>query len=446
MLRYPLPKGIRSFDPLMLKSRKYIFNILESIFVKYGYNYIETPIIENLDFLLKNNDNKLLFKIFNSGNLNSFNKKVLKEICNKGLRYDLTLPLMRYINDHNISFPFKSYQIQKVWRADNPQKDRYREFYQCDIDILGSNTIANEIEILSIYYKSLIKLNINNFTISINHREIIYNILLISKCEVLFKEICIEIDKIDKIGMKNFVKNLQKYNISRNSINSILKYITISDSNEILHTLKCDFIKNNIDLKSIVMIDDLYKYLKSSFFDLKKIMFNIKLSRGLNYYTGLIFEVKINNYDSISIGGGGRYDMLFQSIYNKKVPCVGISFGIERIYNFMKKNQILKYYDYNFKPDFLIVNLHSKSLEYTLYIFNKIMDINWSIEMYQGDQNNNKIVKKSIIYANNKNIRYIFFIGLIEMEKKVINLKDLNTKKSYIFKDLHEIKKIINMN
>ncbi len=451
MIKYNLPKGIRSFSPIELAERKYIFNILKQIFKSYGYQYIETPIINNLNLLENNNNNKLIFKIINSGdilskvNINTCldTEYLHKLICNKGLRYDLTIPLLQYMHRHinNINLPFKCYQIQKVWRADKPQKGRYREFYQCDIDIIGSNSIIDEVELISIFYHALTRLGFKNFTFYINHINILYNILIISKCDHLFKEISIEIDKINKIGLKQFKKNLASYNIALDTINSIMDYMNLKDSNQLLNIIENDFVNKKLDLKGINEIKSFFRYIQYFNLNTQHIKFDHKLTRGLNYYTGMIFEVIINDMNIGSVGGGGRYDSINSNIGLNNMGRVGISFGIERIYDIMKNMNMFNNIDvikHNIK--ILLVNINNNSLEYSLSLLNNIRKININIQFYSKFTN----CTKAIQYALNKKINYIIFIGNTEMNNNYFKIKNLINKNYYTIYNVNELINIIN--
>ncbi len=431
-----IPKGTRDFSPLVMNRRNYIFNTIEKVFKLYGFLQIETPAIENLSVLMgKYGDegDKLLFKILNSGDFLSkvddklLSKKNSTEITNKisekGLRYDLTVPFARYVVQHQneITFPFKRYQIQPVWRADRPQKGRYREFYQCDVDIIGSNSLLNEIEIIKITDKifSLLDLNI---TIKINNRKILQGIAESFNQPDKIINIAVAIDKLDKIGINKVANELKQNNIN----DDLIKFFknSIANNNLSLENLKKLFSdkKSEIGLKGINELNFIKEYL--SYIKLKKakIEFDFSLARGLNYYTGAIFEVKSNDIEIGSITGGGRYDNLSEVFGLKNVSGVGISFGADRIYDVMEKlNKFPKNIETTTK--ILFVNFGETEEKYCLKLIDQIRDNNINAELYPSAAK----LKKQISYANNKNIPYVALIGENEIAQNTITLKNMKS-------------------
>jgi histidyl-tRNA synthetase len=386
-----LPKGTRDFGPIELRKRQYIFNTIKSVFEKYGYQPIETPVMENLSTLegkYGEEGDKLLFRILNSGDafqkfrndegkISNFEFRI-SDLCEKGLRYDLTIPFARYVVMHqnDITFPFKRYQIQPVWRADRPQKGRYREFYQCDADVIGSDSLLNEVELVLIYDEVFDRLGID-VKILFNSRKILQGIADYCGCSDRLDIITSSIDKLDKIGRNGVVEELSKKGISKDKIERIFDCIEISpedyvfdtiedliasglseeeaqyewgiENNRfrkdfgILNCLKEDFeLAEPVSQLGLVGISESKKILSLLFKNGVKSMisFDSSLARGLDYYTGTIFEVKATALEMGSIGGGGRYDNLTGVFGLPNVSGVGISFGIERIYDVMEELEL----------------------------------------------------------------------------------------------------------
>ena len=345
-----IPKGTRDFCPDEMIKREYIFSILKNIFSKYGFQNIETPTIENLDVLKGNygeEGDKLLYSILNSGDFlknqkldsNTNYKDLKSNIAKKGLRYDLTVPLARYVsmNRNNISFPFKRYQIQKVWRADKPQKGRYREFCQCDIDYVGTDSLLCEIEIINIINSIFNQLGYNNYTLKLNNRKILAGISESLDIKNRFNDLCISIDKIDKIGNKGFEKELSNQNFNKKTINYLIEIFQYEGNN----LEKLDFIEKKINTSKLGLegIEDLRKIINFLGENDKKLEIDFTLARGLAYYTSSIFEIISTKNNTGSLAGGGRYDNLTEIFGLKDMSGIGISFGIERIYNLLEEQK-----------------------------------------------------------------------------------------------------------
>ena len=347
-----VPKGTRDFSPAEMLKRNLIFDTIKSVFRKYGYQQIETPSMEKLSTLTGKygeEGDKLIFKILNNGdfladggvkgeNMIADSKKLAPLIAEKALRYDLTVPFARYVVMHQneITFPFKRFQVQPVWRADRPQRGRYREFYQCDADVVGSDSLLNEAEFALIYDEALSTLGLQDFTIKINNRKILSGIAeIIDKSDNII-DLTVAIDKLDKIGLEGVTKELMERGFSGADIDKIKPVILLEGSNaEKLQRLREALVNSGIGLKGCDEVDAVLNYVGICKLQTAKLELDISLARGLNYYTGAIFEVKTNEVSMGSIGGGGRYDDLTGMFGLKGITGVGISFGADRIYDVM---------------------------------------------------------------------------------------------------------------
>ena len=431
-----IPKGTRDFSPLVMNKRNYIFKTIESVFKLYGFSQIETPAMENLSTLMGKygeEGDKLLFKVLNSGDyISKVDENILKErnsikitnkISEKGLRYDLTVPFARYVVQHQneITFPFKRYQIQPVWRADRPQKGRYREFYQCDIDVIGSNSLLNEIEIIKITDEIFFRFDIN-VTVKINNRKILQGIAESFNQPDKIIDIAVAIDKLDKIGIDEVAKELEKNNISSELITFFKKSITnnsfsIDNLNQLFIDKKSE--TGKLGISELKYIKD---YLKDINLKKAKIEFDFSLARGLNYYTGAIFEVKSTDVEIGSITGGGRYDNLSEIFGLKNISGVGISFGADRIYDVLENlNKFPQEIDNTTK--ILFVNFGETEEKHCLKLLDKIRDYGINAEIYPSSAK----LKKQITYCNNKNIPFVALIGENEMLENKITLKIMKT-------------------
>ncbi|HOZ30905.1 MAG TPA: histidine--tRNA ligase [Bacteroidales bacterium] len=433
-----IPKGTRDFGPAEMLKRKYIFDCIESVFIKYGYSPIETPAMENLSTLLgKYGDegDKLLFKILNSGNfLNNIPTseftvenlhKITNSISEKGLRYDLTVPFARFVVQHRneINFPFKRYQIQPVWRADKPQKGRYREFYQCDVDVIGSRTMLNEFELLQIIDEVFGTLKINT-TIKINNRKILCGIAEAIGEEDKFIAITIAIDKIDKVGIDKVCEELRENNLSEQAITKLIPVLENKrDNKESIKFLEKLLQNNEIGLKGIEEIKILFDYLKLNPLN-SNVQLDLSLARGLNYYTGAIIEVKANDVEIGSICGGGRYDNLTEIFGLKDISGVGISFGADRIYDVMEQLNVFP--DKTAKSsDVLFVNFGEREESVCLKLAKTLRQNGISCEVYPEKSKLDKQFK----YANNKNISYVAIIGENEIADSSVTIKNMSNGK-----------------
>ena len=438
-----IPKGTRDFSPAEMACRNYIFDTVKSIFKKYGYAPLETPAMENLTTLLgKYGDegDKLLFKILNSGEafagvdaeeLSHSNALSLK-VCEKGLRYDLTVPFARYVVQHQneITFPFKRFQIQPVWRADRPQKGRYREFYQCDVDVIGSQSQINELELVQIADEVFRKLDIN-VCIKINNRKVLQGLAEIIGHPDKLVDITVAIDKIDKIGLQAVKEELAERGIDSDGIAILEPILQMQGTNrEKLAAIRTVLsgsgaapgsTASEVGLKGVDELEELFNYIESANIK-QKVEIDLSLARGLNYYTGAIFEVKALDFQIGSICGGGRYDNLTGIFGLPNISGVGISFGADRIYD------VLKGLD-KFPKDaiegtkLLFSNMGSAETAYALPIAARLRSQGISCEIYPD----NTKLKKQFDYATKKGIRYFAIIGEDEIKAGEVTLKDLTT-------------------
>lgn len=424
-----LPKGTRDFGPGEMKKREYLFKIFKDTFSLYGFNALETPSMENINVLngkYGEEGDKLIFRILDSGdfikdvdNIESKDSNNLrKEISKKGLRYDLTVPFARYVsmNRDKITLPFKRYQIQNVWRADRPQKGRFREFYQCDVDYIGTKSIVCEAEIIDLVYSIFEKLKIQDFSVKLNNRKVLFGIVETLSLQDNFDKICIIIDKIDKIGKDKFVEELKNIDLSKSQIEKLNSVLFFDGSNDDKIKFLKDFLsKSSTGLEGINEIENLTKLSKEFIFD-------INLARGLSYYTSSIFEVILDEKNIGSLCGGGRYDDLTEIFGYKDISGIGISFGIERIYEIMKERNLFPD-SINKKDTVLVCSMSEKYLDDSLRISSILRNNNISTDLYPD----NPKLKKQLQYANNNDIPYVIIIGEDEVTSKLFTLKDMET-------------------
>ena len=424
-----LPKGTRDFGPVEMKKREYLFKIFKDTFSLYGFNALETPSMENINVLngkYGEEGDKLIFRILDSGdfikdveNIESKDSNNLrKEISKKGLRYDLTVPFARYVsmNRDKITLPFKRYQIQNVWRADRPQKGRFREFYQCDVDYIGTKSIVCEAEIIDLVYSIFEKLKIQDFSVKLNNRKVLFGIVETLSLQDNFDKICIIIDKIDKIGKDKFIEELKNIDLSKSQIEKLNSVLFFDGSNDDKIKFLKDFLsKSSTGLEGINEIENLTKLSKEFIFD-------INLARGLSYYTSSIFEVILDEKNIGSLCGGGRYDDLTEIFGYKDISGIGISFGIERIYEIMKERNLFPD-SINKKDTVLVCSMSEKYLDDSLKISSILRNNNISTDLYPD----NPKLKKQLQYANNNDIPYVIIIGEDEVTSKLFTLKDMET-------------------
>lgn len=431
-----IPKGTRDFSPVEMAKRNYIFNTIREVFYLYGFQQIETPSMENLSTLMgKYGDegDKLLFKIQNSGDyfsgltdeelLSRNAAKLASKFCEKGLRYDLTVPFARYVVMHRdeITFPFKRFQIQPVWRADRPQKGRYREFYQCDADVVGSNSLLNEVELVQMIDTVFRKFGIR-VSIKINNRKILSGIAEIIGEADKIVDITVAIDKLDKIGLDNVNAELASKGILQEAIDKLQPIILLSGTNEEkLETLKTVLAASETGLKGVEESEFILKTIAGLGIQ-SDVELDLTLARGLNYYTGAIFEVKALDVQIGSISGGGRYDNLTGVFGMEGVSGVGISFGADRIYDVL--NQLDLYpKDAVDGTQLLFVNFGDAEAAYVLPVLAKVRAAGIRAEIYPDSAK----MKKQMGYANNKAIPFVAIVGENEMNEGKLTLKNMTT-------------------
>lgn len=436
MQKPSIPKGTRDFSPEEMAKRNYIFNTIRDVYHLYGFQQIETPAMENLSTLMGKygeEGDKLLFKILNSGDcfsgisreeLDDMNPaKFAAKACEKGLRYDLTVPFARFVVQHRneISFPFKRYQIQPVWRADRPQKGRYREFYQCDGDVVGSDSLINEVELIQIMDEVFRRFGIC-VCIKMNNRKILAGIAEILGAADMIVDITVAIDKLDKIGIDNVNEELRSKGLSDEAIQKLQPVIMLSGSNsEKIDSLKQILANSEIGLKGIAELEFILNRIDKLTLR-SELELDLTLARGLNYYTGAIFEVKAMDVQIGSITGGGRYDNLTGVFGMDGVSGVGISFGADRIFDVL--NQLDLYpKDALLTTQLLFVNFGEKEEAYLLPIIAKVRAAGIRTELYPESAK----MKKQMGYADTKKIPFVAIVGETEMEEGKINLKNMIT-------------------
>ena len=429
-----IPKGTRDFGPAEMARRDYIFNTIRSIFKLYGYSPIETPAMENLSTLLGKygeEGDKLLFKVLNSGDafsgidsslLNNSNALSVK-VCEKGLRYDLTVPFARFVVQHQneIVFPFKRYQIQPVWRADRPQKGRYREFYQCDVDVIGSKSLINELELVQIVDSVFHKLDIS-VCIKINNRKVLSGISEVIGHPDKLIDITIAIDKIDKIGLDAVKDELRSKGLDDKAINIIEPILNLKGSNiEKLNAMRPILASSEIGTSGLDELESVFGLIEKVGIG-QEVELDLSLARGLNYYTGAIFEVKAKDAEMGSICGGGRYDDLTGIFGLPDVSGVGISFGADRIYDVLLTLDKFPSGSVG-GTKVLFTNLGENEVLYTLPILKNVREAGIVAEIYTEKTK----LKKQFDYADKKSIPYMVIVGEDEVNGNCFNLKNLLT-------------------
>ncbi len=431
-----IPKGTRDFSPVEMAKRNYIFNTIREVYHLYGFQQIETPSMEMLTTLMGKygeEGDKLLFKIQNSGDyfsgitdeelLSRNAARLASKFCEKGLRYDLTVPFARYVVMHRdeISFPFKRYQIQPVWRADRPQKGRYREFYQCDADVVGSDSLLNEVELMQIIDTVFTRFGIR-VCIKINNRKILSGIAEIIGEADKIVDITVAIDKLDKIGLENVNKELASKGITEEAIARLQPIILLQGSDEEkLSTLKTLLAGSETGLKGVEESEFIFSTLSGLGLQ-NAVELDLTLARGLNYYTGAIFEVKALDVQIGSITGGGRYDNLTGVFGMPGVSGVGISFGADRIFDVLNQLDLYPKEAVN-TSRLLFINFGDKEMAYSMDYLQKVRQAGICAEIYPDMAK----MKKQMTYANNKQIPYVAMAGENEMQAGKITLKNMET-------------------
>jgi histidyl-tRNA synthetase len=434
-----LPKGTRDFGPAVMAKRQFIFDAIRAVFQAFAFEPLETPAMENLSTLTGKygeEGDQLLFKILNSGDflkdvdpeaMAAGNARVLTpQIAEKGLRYDLTVPFARFVvmNRNDISFPFKRYQIQPVWRADRPQKGRYREFYQCDADVVGTDSLLCEAEIIVMIKAVFARLGINDFSIKINHRKVLNGVAEVIGARGREVPLFVAIDKLDKAGKEKVREELLEKGFSTQDLASLFEILEIHGStDDKLQRLREKLRTSEQGNKGMQDLATVFELLKQLGSDDKHIEFDIPLARGLSYYTGCIFEVKINGVSVGSVSGGGRYDHLTQAFGGKEnLSGVGFSFGVDRLYDAMEE---LKLFPKKaaLSARALICHFDEASFQYGLRVLSALRDAGIASEIYPDQVK----IKKQLDYANKKQTSYALVIGSDEVNSGLIPMKNLET-------------------
>jgi len=431
------PKGTRDFSSFELKKRDYLLNILKDCFKAFNFQEIQTPSFENLTTLTGkygDEEDNLMFKILSSGDkIKKADTEALKNdkltkfsnsLSDKALRYDLTVPLSRFVsqNLNNLSFPFKRFQTQLVWRAERPQRGRYREFLQCDVDIVGESNFLNEVECIKIYDSVFKRLSMPKVNLRINNRQILDGISQLMNLDSV-NEIAPVLDKSDKIGYEGVIKKLKEKNISDLSINQLKFFLELNGSNQDkINSIRTKFISNNISIDGVDLLEKIINTSQKFNLNNVNLIFDLSLARGLSYYTGTIIEVSSPDEFNIgSIGGGGRYDNLVQE-NNPRLSGFGISFGFDRICLILDELNLFPN-ELDSSKSFLFLNFGLDKIDKLLIFIDKIRQKNIACEIYPSD---NKI-KKQMDYANQKGINYVVIIGEDELKNSIFKIKDMSS-------------------
>lgn len=428
-----IPKGTRDFSPVEMSRRNYIFDSIRGVFRRYGYEPLETPTMENLSTLLgKYGDegDKLLFKVLNSGDFTKGvemaepnTNRLATQICEKGLRYDLTVPFARYVVQHQneITFPFKRFQIQPVWRADRPQKGRYREFYQCDVDVVGTRSLLCEVELVQIVQDVFASLGVN-VQLKINNRKILYGIAETIGFADKMVDITVAIDKLDKIGIEAVNQELAERGLTQEAIDKIQPILTLSGTNrEKLSQIRAIIGGSATGVKGIEEVSTIFDYVEALGVSLP-VELDLSLARGLNYYTGAIFEVKALDYPIGSISGGGRYDDLTGIFGLPDTSGVGISFGADRIYDVLLGLDLFPS-ETTQSVRAMFVNFEDSDQIEALKLLQTLRKAGIPTEMYPDSAK----MKKQFDYATRKGITYMIFVGSDEIASRTATIKNIVT-------------------
>jgi histidyl-tRNA synthetase len=436
MSKPSLARGTRDFGPEQMAKRNFIFETVRRSFQRYGFLPLETPAFENLSVLMGKygeEGDQLLFKILNSGDFTSKlsdkdytegYKPLTSKISEKGLRYDLTVPFARYVvmNRGTLAMPFKRYQIQPVWRADRPQRGRYREFYQCDADVVGTDSLLCEAEIVNLLHDILPALGITDFTVKINNRKVLTGIADMIGAGGMEGPLCVAIDKLDKIGKEKVEEELAERGFTSESISLLDPIFSLSYSENPFEVLRNWLSGSEIGLKGIEELEEVWKMVGLLGLENPKIEFDVTLARGLSYYTGAIFEVKANNVQIGSISGGGRYDNLTGTFGVPGISGVGISLGVDRIYDVMEELNLFPE-NQTTSTKVMISNFDKEAFEFGLTILPKFRQAGINAEMYPDSVK----LKKQLDYADRKNIAYVVLIGSDEIQSGKLTLKNMKT-------------------
>ncbi|TWF45482.1 histidyl-tRNA synthetase [Chitinophaga polysaccharea] len=431
MIKPGIPKGTRDFGPVVVRKRNYIFQTIRETFELFGFQPLETPAMENLSTLTGKygeEGDKLMFKVLNNGEIYPAaheakdNKALVAAITEKALRYDLTIPFARYVvmNQHELALPFKRYQMQPVWRADKPQKGRYREFYQCDADVVGSNSLLNEVELLLIYDTVFTKLGLKGYELRINNRKILAGLAEVIGKPELLTDITISIDKLDKIGAAGVRKELEERGLASEDINTIERFLAIDGSS----TEKLSQLKELLQSSATALkgIEELSFVINAGYADFNTTpIIDVTLARGLNYYTGLIVEVKAPATVKMgSIGGGGRYDDLTGLFGLPGISGVGISFGVDRIYDVLEELQLFPQTAQQ-STKVLFLNLGEDSARKAFDYMMQLRKNGVAAELFHENAKMDKQMK----YADKRGIPYVIILGESELQENTLSIKNL---------------------
>lgn len=429
-----IPKGTRDFSPATMLRRNYLMRVIRNAFQRFGYLPIETPSMENLSTLMGKygeEGDRLIFKILNSGDYlkkvdpdSDFeSKKMTAKISEKALRYDLTVPFARYVVQHQneISFPFKRYQMQPVWRADRPQKGRFREFYQCDADVVGSKSLLQEIELVQLYDTVFSALNLEA-VIKLNNRKVLSGIAQVIGAEDQIIDITVALDKLDKIGIEKVKDEMRTKGVSETAIQKLNPILTMhGNTSEKLNTMRNVLATSTIGLEGIEELDFVISKVTNLGLQLSTLDFDLTLARGLNYYTGSIFEVEAKGVKIGSIGGGGRYDDLTSIFGLKDTPGIGISFGLDRIYLVMEELGLFPSLEVDC-TQVLFVNFGAEEADYCLDCLPALRKAGVNAELYPDATK----MKKQMNYADKKGIPFVVLVGEDEMKSGKLTVKNMN--------------------
>ena len=430
-------KGTRDFGPNQMAKRGFLLDTIKSVFTKYGFLPLATPAMENLSVLTGKygaEGDQLIFKILNSGDylskisndISSYSSRsLIPEISEKGLRYDLTVPFARYVvmNRNEINFPFRRYQIQPVWRADRPQKGRYREFLQCDADVIGTESLLCEAEIIMMLNEIFTELKLEGYEILINSRKFLTGLSEYLGQPDKENQLCVAIDKLDKVGQEKVFQELAELGFDENALNNLEPVLsTTGDNQEKLNKLSNQFTSIGAAKDGLNEVKEVLDLVKKMSGDTATVSFEPSLARGLSYYTGIIFEVRMLDGSIGSISGGGRYDDLTGVFGLPDVSGVGISLGIERIYDVLESRSLFEE-DLNQNTKVLIINFGDENKDFALSTLGELRRNNISSELYPD----NAKMKKQMSYADKNNIPVVIIAGTQEVETNTINVKDMNS-------------------
>ena len=433
-LKPSIPKGTRDFSSDLMIQRNYVFKTIQNAFQRFGFLPIETPAMENLDTLMgKYGDegDRLIFKILNSGDYfskasidrNTTSKSLTKQISEKALRYDLTVPLARYVvqNRNDITFPFKRYQMQPVWRADRPQKGRFREFFQCDADVVGSDSLLYEVELVQLYDKVFASLGLEDYTICINNRKVLSGIAEVIGEHEKLVDITLALDKLDKVGVQKVKEEMRSKGVSDQAITKMNPLFELSGTNaNKLNQLNLFLSNSNVGIKGVEELRFVLNMLDDLGLEKAKLELDVTLARGINYYTGAIFEVKTNQVQFGSIGGGGRYDDLTSMFGLNDVSGVGISFGVDRICLVLQELNLFPELIKN-STQLMFVNFGVNEASYCMNLLKKLRDSGVNSEIYPTAAK----MKKQMNYANKKGVHYVVLVGEDEMTSGTLTVKNM---------------------